>query len=203
MEMLIPFAGFYGSVHSEEVDYVHESLSMNDHGERDETLWDHLFNACSWSGAYHDYAREYARLLAYKFKVKFEFKMMISPREYNFTTDRIYVEIELAEVRRLYTEIDKGVLRKLVKERCSSRNGFISFYPNNVDVWSDDLEKWDHNMLGIMFEAWIETTQTELDELDVMEVARSNGKVEEWIFANMKPEDVTKYNQLRQETLED
>ena len=57
-------------------------------------------------------------------------------------------------VRDLLAKIDKDVFRSTIKERFTSRDGFISFYPNRVEDWPD-LEEWDHNHVGTLLEAYV------------------------------------------------
>ena len=39
-----------------------------------------------------------------------------------------------------------------IKERFTSRSGFISFYDNNLKSSTDNYREWDHNQIGICFE---------------------------------------------------
>lgn len=70
-----------------------------------------------------------------------------SPREYNFATDRIFAWISEEDARRLYRLADDACLREVVKRLFSSRDGFISYYDQDLSEWPDDPEDWDHNQL--------------------------------------------------------
>jgi hypothetical protein len=196
MEMLLPFAGFYCSIHDAEVDNAHERLAMDNDGITDTALLEHIYKECDWSGVYQAYAKEYAEQLAHKFDIKFEFKFMSSPREYNFTTDRIFVEIELDEAIRLWNNLDHEKMRKIAKEKFTSRSGFISSYSPDWNDWGS-FKTWDHNQLGTVLEAYLASQEEEFDELNLMEDAQGNGKLDEWIFANMSAEAMEKYNTMR------
>ena len=196
MEMLIPFAGFYCSIHDAEVENAHERIAMNNDGIKDDDLWDHVYKECDWSGVYRAYAKEYAESLARKYGIAFTFKEMDSPREYNFTTDKIVVEIELHEAVRLWNNLDHEKMRKIAKEKFTSRDGFISFYSSDWNDWGA-FKNWDHNQLGTVLEAYLASQEEEFDELSLIEDAQENGKLDEWIFANMSAEAMEKYNTMR------
>jgi hypothetical protein len=196
MEMLIPFAGFYCSIHDAEVENAHERIAMNNDGIKDDDLWDHVYKECDWSGVYRAYAKEYTESLARKYGIAFTFKEMDSPREYNFTTDKIVVEIELDEAVRLWNNLDHDEMRRVAKEKFTSRDGFISFYSSDWNDWSA-FKNWDHNQLATVLEAYLASQEEKLDEMSLMSHAQENGKLDEWIFANMSAEAMEKYNTMR------
>lgn len=81
----------------------------------------------------------------------FLFESMDSPREYNFTTDRVFATVPLSVMESLHKSIDAGELATIVSERHSSRSGFISFYSNNLEKWeAKPFEEWDHNEYGTL-----------------------------------------------------
>ena len=55
----------------------------------------------------------------------------------------------------------KKDLEDLIKEKFTTRDGFISFYPNRLDKWPKDFEEWDHNHLGTCFELFEEEFKEE------------------------------------------
>jgi len=84
---------------------------------------------------------------------RFTFKELISPREYNFETDRILCEVDdvtkLWAVRQCLVGTDS--LHQDIKDRFKSRDGFASFYDDFVSEWKDKpLEDWDCNELSIL-----------------------------------------------------
>src|SRR5690606_26269592 len=83
-----------------------------------------------------------------------EFESLDSPREYNFCTDRIFCYIPLESAKRLFVISAKGNhkrLKEVIRERFTSRDGFISFYSNNLEEWLDKpLDQWDHNEIGTL-----------------------------------------------------
>lgn len=78
-----------------------------------------------------------------------EYKETESPREYNFTTDKIVGICDYPAIKediKKYIEEHKEAWIKWVKDHHSSHSGFISFYSDNADEW--DLDNVDHNELG-------------------------------------------------------
>lgn len=181
----IPFSGFYNSLHDSSLDDALDQMFTNwETDARNDKLRDRAFNACQWGLVHGNYAAEYAKALAAEFKIALTFESLKSPREYNFDTDRIFCEIELDEVKRIRAETSEKAFRDKVRERFTSRSGFISFYSANLDNW-DEIETWDHNEVGTLIAAYIDEQAMGFDmwtEYDLMESARCNGRLDEWII---------------------
>lgn len=85
------------------------------------------------------------------------YESMSSPREYNFTTDRLFAYGRLQAFRvmlRLARRPEnREAWRACVKARHSSRSGFSSFYSNDstdLDSWGAEIGDYDHNMLATL-----------------------------------------------------
>jgi hypothetical protein len=183
---IVPFSGFYYSTHDEELDFALGQMMADDNGdpfgkgELEIRVWE----TCNWGEVQEKYARAYVENFAAAFKVKLLYEKMISPREYNFTTDRIFAYIPLSEVRRLRRETTEKIFRDLVREWFTSRDGFVSSYPNRVECWPA-LEKWDHNQIGALLAANVRQQHgddlSQDQELGLMEQDRGNGMFDQWI----------------------
>lgn len=100
----------------------------------------------------------------------FVFESMDSPREYNFTTDRVYVTVSLATMESLYNAIDPAVLREAIEARHTSRSGFISFYSNDLDEWQGKaFDEFDHNEYGTILAAAIHASGQSEEMRDAVE----------------------------------
>jgi hypothetical protein len=176
----IPFGGFYNSIHDSEIDNTLERMfSDRDTGnERNEGLEQAFYRKCDFSVVHLDYAKAYAEAFADKFEIKAEFESMSSPKEYNFTTDRIFITIADSEVVRLHSLVKADELDKVAKERFTSYDGFSSSYSNDVGDWGPVAE-WDHNQIGALIQAYVnQESDSEFDqysELSLMESFTSNG----------------------------
>jgi hypothetical protein len=184
----IPFSGFYYSIHDQEIDHTLESMfsDRNTGCEVYHGLVEQVYRNCDFSAVYLEYAKEYAENFGQEFEIKsLKFESMQSPKEYNFTTDRIFVEIDFSEVERIYQDCDKAELAKLVKEKFTSRDGFISFYSNCLESWGN-LETWDYNQVGTLLECMAGRDFDIWKEYAIMENAIGNGYIIGWIEENTK-----------------
>lgn len=182
----IPFSGFYQSFHDADLDDALQQMFTNwETGVCNDKLFARAYGMVQWRLVYANYAAEYAKGLADEFKIAITFVNLDSPREYNFETDRIFCEIGLDEVKRLRAETSEKPFRDLARARFTSRSGFISFYSPDVDEWGA-IETWDLNQVGTLLEAYIEEQHgdrfDQQAELDIMESARANGRLDEWII---------------------
>lgn len=183
----IPFSGFYDSVHDDALDYAADQMFQHrETGEPRHDLTARLHFECRWREVCEAYAKAYCEAFAAEFGIDLQFESLNSPREYNFTTDRIFATIDLDEVNRLLAEISMPTLRLKAKERFTSCSGFMSNYSPDVEDWGD-VETWDHNQVGTLIEAWAEeqaTTSNGFDsgaEFSLMERYRDNNCFESWI----------------------
>lgn len=83
------------------------------------------------------------------FPTEMVFEEMTSPREYNFETDRIFVQIPHHVLQRIFDLTDTLELKASFARRFTSRSGFWSFYDPVIP--EKPLEDWDHNELGTLF----------------------------------------------------
>jgi len=97
-----------------------------------------------------------------------------SPREYNFTNDGINIEVELSSAN--LKAIQKAVrdnwkeYGEYVKERYTSRSGFMSFHPNWPEMWSENTSNFtdfsgDAHYLGSILEFLCELEDIDQDDL--------------------------------------
>ena len=161
----IPFAGFYGSKYSGELDHVQERFVEyeveKNPGLNPDIPNESLWKAADYGKAFDYIARKYVAHFndyietEYELDLDLKFESMTSPREYNFQTDRIFCEISEENVRKLRSAVSDPALRHAIKERFTSRSGFISSYPNRLEDWPP-LEQGDHNELGTLLVALLD-----------------------------------------------
>lgn len=153
VEIQIPFfSGFYGSIWSDEMD----DALLNGPREEDLKYWE------GWAVDYKEYeqevAEEYARLYVEKLNDVLELDIsqeeqaeVVSPKEYNFSTDRIFVDIEfhdLDKVKALMLE-NKDEMSRLIKKNHTSYDGFWSFMSNQFDEWIDKHLDYEDGDFGL------------------------------------------------------
>ena len=90
------------------------------------------------------------------FVFKIVFQKLISPREYNFANDSINCIIyPKMKVIREYLKTHESEWAEYLKDRYTSRSGFISSYPNTVHEWIEEtknLTELDGHYLGSILE---------------------------------------------------
>lgn len=154
---LMFFSGFYESIHNSAMESEEEYILEDYPGKK----WDDF----SWKYDWEGYAKSYVSAISSEIGINLEFRNLWSPREYNFATDEIYCFIETSDVEKLSSVIDSEVLSKLIKSRFTSRDGFFSFYSNDIEEWKEkDVTEWDEIELGILLDAWL--VVNELDDDD-------------------------------------
>ena len=182
LESTIPFDGFYESFISADIEhqieldtrYYSELYDLNEFEE--ELLCNSFLNVNSYK-FYNQIAKDYTNFYiddlnaklnyAYPdkgFTLKATYKCLESPREYNFKTDRIFIEIEENHAVDFIEHIVqnyKKELKQKIEDRFTSISGFISFYKNSLDLWTKDFKEWDCNMIGTCFELF------DLEEEDI------------------------------------
>jgi len=88
--------------------------------------------------------------------IKKESEELVSPRYYNFETDKSFIKIEV-DADKYKQFIDKvfkdnyDSLKEYIHKRHSSYDGFYSFYSNDIDEWIAKKDDLDHNELETIF----------------------------------------------------
>ena len=172
----LPFSGFYCSKWDGVLEDV-ENRFIEREAEDDDTLDESevsvLVDKCRQYETQIEYvAQEYVGYFNEKFKEEFgidlglRFESLKSPREYNFSTDRIFAYIDEEVAEELLNRLGEPELDEAIRKRFTSRDGFISFYSNRIEKWKEKpVEEWDYNEVGTILEAYV--AQVEDFEWDV------------------------------------
>lgn len=176
------FAGFYNTIFDESENFV-ESL-LNDEQEfrehyniPEEMPWkyitDNFWECVDYQGGNLEVAQSVLEAIPKVFPDGIihavEWQAMRSPREYNFANDSIDCKITVnLQALQNYIYENKAAFRGWIRERYTSRDGFISSYPNDFEGWVEDTENFtelDGHYLGSIldFVADLESDQPELD----------------------------------------
>ena len=166
--LVVPFSGFYDS--------IWDSAEENDLDYYEEE--GHLKYLDGWGlrkGAREELCDDYADRYIAELNSELGLNLkkagtaeMVSPKYYNFTTDKIYVKVEIGDedlerVIRLVDD-DKERLRRVIKDRHTSCDGFISFMSNDIDEWVGG-EIGGDNELYLSYALWylLEASEPEFD----------------------------------------
>jgi hypothetical protein len=176
LESTIPFDGFYESFICDDIDYqIGQQIEWDSdiydlNEDEQQILWDSYLSvnrSYFYNQIAKDYTNFYIEILNRRlkgFSLKAEYNLLTSPREYNFETDRIFIDIEKNHAIDFIKYIIKNYKKEFenkIKERFTSRSGFNSFYKNSLDTWTQDYSEWDHNQIGTCFELF------DLEEEDI------------------------------------
>ena len=176
LESTIPFDGFYESFISADIEHqmgqqIEWDIDIYDLNESEQEVIEDNYLSVNRSYFYNQIAEDYTNFYIDAlnerlkgFTLKATYKSFNSPREYNFSTDRIFIEIDENHAIDFIKYIIKNYkkeLEKKIQDRFTSRSGFISSYKNSLDLWIDDYSEWDCNMIGTCFELF------DLEEEDI------------------------------------
>jgi len=126
--------------------------------------------------------------------VKFKFESLYSPKEYNFSTNSINIKVVYTTdfIRFLndYTHKYINEFKEFIKNRYTSRSGFISYYSNNYIDWFEFLNKdtlidnENMHILGCFLDFYFNNENDDINEYIydyVYEKMRSNSCITEYL----------------------
>ena len=151
------FPGFYNSFLSERIEEEIEravDYTADNEGLSQEEVEDKF----SYPKAREAMSKAWVNAFSAETGIALEFAELISPKEYNFQTDRLLVKIPHAEILRMASETDPSHLIDTVTERHSSYDGFASFYSSDYEEgaeWQKPVLEWDANQLETLMIAYI------------------------------------------------
>ena len=166
-ETTIPFYGFYDSYDSLATNVIEMEVEhLAEENNLDEIARDNLYQILENNLDESDYRKqvcqmyviEYMNILQKELDEKFNslvFVELDSPKEYNFLSDRIFCSLDTWDLIKFHKIIMKDYadeFKEMIKKRFTSYDGFISFYPNDLEKWSANVWEWDYNQIGTMFE---------------------------------------------------
>lgn len=194
-EVIIPFSGFYDSIHSEIMhdetlntiayrlfDMDLDELMDDDLEKVQDLLW--MQSSDYWDKYRHNYSVAYAKEWCHQTTIKFHsFGEISSPREYNFSTDRLFVWCEFKSLQRLRIEhLDEFKVWAI--SNIHSKDGFVLFSEYSPENWIyKPCRTWDANMWGIFLD-YLEEQHLGDISYSVYEELWGSG-----IIANCLPED--------------
>jgi hypothetical protein len=158
VEINIPaFPGFYESELSSEIDRHIEQLFDYDASycpEIPDDFWQEVDYKKTHENVAKLWLEQYLWWLENKhdLKISMRWSEMISPREYNFTTDRIFAFVHLNDMAKAFRVAGTEAVKEAAKARFTSYDGFASFYNPNIRSWGK-LSTWDANQLGTILAA--------------------------------------------------
>lgn len=153
----IPFCGFYESAASQMLDdELEQAFDYSDGGG-----YSHIPDEVHWMLDFSDAQQQLVKAYLEAWQDAFKeatginlsgvYDGMDSPREYNFSTDRIFIKVSSEVVQALWAESVKDnhvTLAKQIKASFTSYDGFWSHYSNDLATWLEKpVLEYDHNEL--------------------------------------------------------
>ena len=115
----VNFGGFYYSIHRDILDSEIECL-----GYEDEVI--------NFEVTHNEYSKNYIKVLNNILDTNITFKALNSPKFYNYTTDKINVELSKKDILKLFKYIKEEELKQevfnIIKEASTPRDGYVAFY---------------------------------------------------------------------------
>jgi hypothetical protein len=143
------FTGFYGS-HWDEPCFDGEEDYYNLPSDKD--FWEFV----DWNAYHNHIARGMCAELECAlsdFVKGIEFERMSSPKYYNFENDAIHCEIDIQEFKiQTYLEDNRDAFADYLNGRYTSRDGFTSFYSNDVNEWMSAWSSDGSHMVGAVLD---------------------------------------------------
>lgn len=188
VEVEIPFSGFYESMHDQWLEDAIENAFNYDYetGETIELGDEYEKARCDadidWTKIHRDYAKAYAEAFGEEFDLDVEFVDMTSPRFYNYSTDRIFVNIPVEQMNKIRREVeaDEGWAER-IRELYTDRSGFWSNFSNDSKDEDWTREELQPVQYLTILNYWIEKLSDASEDWEVflMEDFRCNGGIDE------------------------
>lgn len=170
------------------IDNTEEQMMWDNNGIVYEPLAEDLWEHIDYGKVFHEYAKLYTTAFAKEAGIKLEFEELVSPKDYNFTTDRIFAKISRTDVAKMLWAVRGDKLNKIIKERFTSRSGFISYYSNDIKDWGK-VDTWDHNQIGTILMAY-----ADVNEEYLMEDFICNGELDDIVYCAADKEAQLAFN---------
>jgi hypothetical protein len=147
------FPGFYNTYlePNEENEIYSHNQEYNTDLSYDDFEWDYKdYQERTASAFVESFEREFQDI----FPVEIKYQNISSPQYYNFSNDSINIEVDLDFDK--FMEVvneNKENIKEYILEHYTSRDGFMSFHNNNVDVWCDSeyiMEDKEHRVGALM-----------------------------------------------------
>lgn len=170
IKMYIPFSGFYESVWTGAIENEIECLLQ----EYDREI-DHYDDATNYKKLFSALAQEYmSQLMEESLEetgcyplLTMDFVGVKSPREYNFETDLLEVEMPKSQIPQLLAMVDWKTLKEMVARELAPRSGFIPFVSNSIEAWfTVSPECWRPSQWELVIRALFETYGFDWEEFE-------------------------------------
>lgn len=176
VKVALPFAGFYESIHRAAIDAEEDS-------QRESAIDSGAVSPRFSTQACHEaYASSYGRYLLSELGLNpsptSDFQL-VSPKEYNFATDSIYIDVDLKSLITLVNKLDPQTFGDLVRENHTpNRFSTSNISANYVDWLRTDAAKWSAAQWQTALECAIAEEHGEnWEDSWLLDTLRANGNI--------------------------
>ena len=117
------FGGFYDSIHSNLIDTEIENILETENLEYDQ-ICDYL----DFKAIHLEYAKRLVLDFNNNFDLNLKFEQLIQPKEYNYKTDEILVEMSMQDYNYLWLNTDQTSIQLKVQDATTARDGYMPLY---------------------------------------------------------------------------
>lgn len=117
------FGGFYDSVHSTLIDTEIENIL-----ETEDLEYDQICDYIDFKALHLEYAKRLVLDFNNNFDLNLKFEQLIQPKEYNYKTDEILVEMSMQDYNYLFLDTDQDELKNKITKATTNRDGYSAFY---------------------------------------------------------------------------
>ena len=190
----IPFCGFYNSVISDEIEQNIE-YEVQYYSEEYGIELDEMDFITDFEGIAKCYARYFEEKVQDAFpQIEIKFSELISPKYYNYTTDKIYCEISDKNLKLVYKYCIANHFSDIVEKHLKVRDGFIPLYSDDFSEWDKDVLVWDDAQIGLLFEHFVTLLDKNegviISDMDFMDYSSSHGCIYENVHATGKSKEL-------------
>ena len=139
------FGGFYDSVPSALIDTEIENILETENLE-----YDQICDYIDFKAIHLEYAKRLVDAFNDNFDLNLKFEELIHPKEYNFTTDIIIVDMAFQDYNYLFIDTDQDELKNKITKATSNRDGYSAFY--NYSEMLDEPQFIAEFLLDIIME---------------------------------------------------
>ena len=168
IDIELPFGGFYESIPDSQIDGALEMALSDDNGDLSEERADAIFMAdVNWKKIENEYCEALVDQWSDALDIKLEYDTFTSPREYNFSTDRLFCKAPLDAMTKIRAEVEKyPEWPGYIKDHFTSYDGFWSNYSSDYkheDWTKSDLDacQWE-----VIIEVYAEHNGIDRTELE-------------------------------------
>ena len=117
------FGGFYDSIHSGLIDTELENIL-----ETEDLEYDQICDYIDFKAIHLEYSKRLVSNFNDEFDLNLKFEELFQPKEYNFKTDEILVEMTFQDYNYVFLDIDQDELKHKIEEATTNRDGYSAFY---------------------------------------------------------------------------